>query len=132
MSIRNTLKVRLFLFIAIIYSISILFLSLANLNEIEVIQLEASDKLYHILSYTVLVMLWLIYFKYKNKHLNFQSKYTTASLVLVFGIIIEIFQLILTNYRSFDWWDILANGIGIFSGMILFLPLEKYLINKNI
>jgi glycopeptide antibiotics resistance protein len=79
-----------------------------------------------------MIFLWLIYFKYKNKSIQNKLKFLIASLILTFGIIIEVMQLVLTNYRSFDLLDILANALGIMCGLILFLPIEKYFINKNI
>jgi hypothetical protein len=129
MNTKNTLKVKLSLFFAVAFSLLILFLSLINQSKLEVINLKINDKIYHTLSYLLMIFLW---FKYKNKSIQNKLKFLIASLILTFGIIIEVMQLVLTNYRSFDLLDILANALGIMCGLILFLPIEKYFINKNI
>jgi len=45
--------------------------------------------------------------------------------IVTFGIIIEVLQLTLTDYRTFDWWDAFANSIGALLGVLAFDFLRK-------
>ena len=76
------------------------------------------DKLIHFLAYNVLSLLWLKVFVTKN---NVKKAISLVSIVvLVYGIIIEVMQGVLTNYRQFDTLDILANFFGILSAAAIF------------
>ena len=125
MHTKNTLKVRLSFIVALIYTLSILILSLIDLHDIKIIELESSDKVYHTFSYTLMVLFWMVHYKLKFKTINFKHFFVLILSVIVFGIIIEYLQLFLTSYRSFDWWDVLSNTIGVIIGFILFMVAEK-------
>lgn len=125
MTIKHTLKAKILLFIAILYSILILVLSLANLNKVEIVKLESSDKLYHLLCYALLSFLWVYFVKLKLKTLNSRIIFVTILLISIFGIIIEYLQLMLTDYRTFDWWDALANFTGVIFGILTFKLYQK-------
>ncbi len=125
MTIKHTLKAKILLLIAILYSILILVLSLANLNKVEIVKLESSDKLYHLLCYALLSFLWVYFVKLKLKTLNSRIIFVTILLISIFGIIIEHLQLMLTDYRTFDWWDALANFTGVIFGILTFKLYQK-------
>lgn len=125
MTIKHTLKAKILLFIAILYSILILVLSLANLNKVEIVKLESSDKLYHLVCYALLSFLWVYFVKLKLKALNSRIIFVTILLISIFGIIIEYLQLMLTDYRTFDWWDALANFTGVIFGILTFKLYQK-------
>ena len=125
MVIKHTLKAKVFLSIAILYSLAILFLSLVNLQKVEIIKLEASDKIYHAGCYCLMVLLWSLFTKSKSHSYNLKIKSILFVSISLFGIIIEYLQLYLTNYRAFDWWDVLANCIGVFVGILIFSALQK-------
>lgn len=131
MTIKSILKAKLFFLLALIYSLSILVLSLINLKNIDIINLNASDKFYHTSCYALMVLLWLLYFHFKFKPQNIKGKLILSALIIIFGIIIEVLQLALTNYRSFDWWDAFANTIGVCIGFISFSIVQKFLIRKK-
>lgn len=125
MTIKHTLKAKIFLFIAILYSILILVLSLANLNRVEIVKLESSDKFYHAACYTLLSFLWVYFVKLKFEALKIRIIFATILLISIFGIIIEYLQLVLTDYRTFDWWDVLANFTGVIFGILTFKLHQK-------
>ena len=131
MIIRNTLKAKLFFLLALIYSLSILILSLVNLKNIEIVNLNASDKFYHATCYGIMTFLWLLYFYFKLRSQSVKSKLTLTLLIVFFGIIIEVLQLVLTDYRSFDWWDVVANITGVCIGLILFSIVKIFLMSKK-
>lgn len=125
MVINHILKVKISLFLATSYTLLILLLSLVNLNEIQIIEINASDKLYHAVCYALLSFLWIYFVKIKYHLINLRRFVVVGSFTTLFGIIIEYFQLILTEYRMFDWWDALANFFGVLLGILLFSIIQK-------
>lgn len=122
---KRTLKDKICLTLAISYSFLILILSLININDIEIVTLEASDKFYHIACYAIMAFLWSYYTKLKTGSLKNNLILVLIFSISSFGIIIEVLQLTITDYRSFDWWDVLANFTGIIFGILSFKIFQK-------
>lgn len=128
-TIRHTLKVKyLTLFIAIGYSLALVFLSLINLNRVLKVEINASDKTLHFISYGLLFLIWSFYFYTNQKKFDLKWSILLAGALTILGIIIELLQEIFTSYRTFDWWDAVANTIGIMIGLLIFTALKKHLI----
>lgn len=82
---------------------------LTNLPDLGV---DFADKIFHFCAYIVLSMLWF-YTCFKFFKLERNKALTTAVLgAVVFGIVIEVLQKELTDYRSFEFYDALANTLG--------------------
>ena len=69
---------------------------------------EYKDKVVHFIFYFLFVYFWAK--SIKNKSFNFFL--TVLFLALFMGISIEFMQENLTQHRTFDWYDILANSAG--------------------
>ena len=110
-------------YIAVFFTISILFGSLVKSEFIVVESISVSDKTYHLIAYFLLMLSWLYAFLKKEK---FQEhvKYIILG-CFVFGIIIEILQGIITSYRTASFLDILANTIGVLLAVVIFHVFEK-------
>lgn len=111
------------------YTLVLTVASLVKLGKISVGSFNPTDKLLHGLAYFGLVVLWKLYFVFKQE--NF-AHYRTILLKLTgiciaFGIFIEVLQGTLTNYREPDWHDILANSIGVLIAAWLFLLFQGFL-----
>lgn len=119
----------LFLLPAILYTGLILYLSLINLADTPVKDLGMSDKMMHGGAYFGLGLLWMLYgtFGFKDKGL-FKRIIVISVISIAFGIFIEVLQDTLTNYRQLDFYDILANTIGVFVAGVFVWSLRKYLI----
>jgi VanZ family protein len=64
----------------------------------------------------ILIVAWLI----ANQNLKKSYSIWKVFIILVlFGIIIELLQRLLTQYRTMDWKDALANTLGLFIGLML-------------
>lgn len=112
------------LFIAIGVTIGILYLSLLKVPKTS-INIDNADKLYHCFAYFVLTFTWLLYFRKKPN-----KKYLVVISCIFFGIIIEILQSTLTNYRTADYLDALANSLGVLIALMIFnLICKKNYIN---
>lgn len=116
------------LYIAVIITITILVLSLIPVSDVLMSGVKNSDKFYHIFFYTLLSLSWLFYYKPFKK---IKVKAAISVGLLIYGIIIEVLQSTLTTYRTGDFYDVVADAVGIVIALILFENLYK-LIFQNI
>ncbi len=103
--------------IAIALTITIIYLSLASTMP-NVMEVNVSDKILHTFAYFGLSTSW--FFAIKASYNNFNKKVIIAFLVLFFSVLLEFLQGSLTNYRTADYYDIVANSIGIVIAVISF------------
>ena len=117
-----------FFCIALLYTGAILYLSLINLADTSVSEMNVSDKILHGGAYFVLGILWM-FFTLLNDHKGILKKLAIVSILLIsFGTFIEVLQGTLTQYRQLDFWDILANSAGIGLAAILVWNTQDFLI----
>jgi len=107
-------------FIAIAVSLSIVFLSLVKTDSLPQPTIKVSDKLLHSLAYLGLMWSWLMVFR---KELSVKKGFFLFLVLLGFGMILEFLQGVITDYRTPDVMDIIANGIGLLVGIVSFKPL---------
>ncbi|WP_299015391.1 VanZ family protein [uncultured Polaribacter sp.] len=100
---------------AIIITLVIVYLSLIKIPKQNVINFNNLDKVQHSIAYFFLSVAWLFTF-YKKP----SKKTIVVILCIVFGIVIEVLQEILTAYRTGDLLDIIANSFGILLGLVFF------------
>ncbi|MBT7704193.1 MAG: VanZ family protein [Polaribacter sp.] len=103
--IKHLLQASTFL-IAIAITICIAYLSLIKTTNFPVIAISNNDKFYHLIAYFVLTFSWLLTLK-KSKY-----KYKVLIACVLYGIILEVFQTTLTEYRAGEMLDFLANTLG--------------------
>tara|TARA_R110002049_G_scaffold75991_2_gene195528 strand:+ start:11775 stop:12152 length:378 start_codon:yes stop_codon:yes gene_type:complete len=106
------------LIIAIIVTVSILYLSLMRMPKYN-IAISHIDKWQHCIAYFTLSISWLLTFYKQNK------KYLVVISCILFGIIIEILQQTITSYRTGDYLDIIANSVGVLLGLLFFTVFFK-------
>lgn len=133
MPTKKFLVAKITLFVASLYTILLTVSSLVKLGKISVGSFNPTDKLLHLGAYFGLVALWKVYFMQKNRP---QATYKVnlfkiAGLSILFGMLIEVLQGVLTSYREPDWYDILANTAGILLAVLIFLLFEKSLKRLN-
>lgn len=121
---------RVILIFAVLYTLLILVLSLAQLGEISVGEYHPTDKIMHVSAYFGLAFIWFFYLFFKKpEDYRFKKAFITISLIIVlFGIFIEVLQGALTSYREPDWADILANTIGVVIALVVFVFIKKFLL----
>lgn len=129
------MAVRIFLLIAVVYTLIITTLSLVPLGRISVGAFNPTDKMLHGVAYFILTFLWIFYYMMKKSGIrNYKWEFFNISgLVIVFGMLIEVLQGALTSYRQPDWADILANSIGVliaFLFCVVFLNFLKRIKQK--
>lgn len=103
-------------FLALSWTLLIVFLSLVSLSSIkDPIDLPYKDKAVHFVFYFVFVFLWDVW---KFKSASQKSSWIILRIAILFGISIELCQAYLTQERKFEFFDIIANSLGAFIGFI--------------
>jgi VanZ family protein len=133
MLIKKFLVARIALFVAGLYTVFLAISSLVKLEKINVGSFKPTDKLLHLGAYFGLLVLWKVYFILKDKPESTYKRnlFKIAGLAVLFGMLIEVLQGELTSYREPDWYDILANTVGVLLAVIIFLCFEKSLKRLN-
>lgn len=107
-----------YLFLASFWTILTLYLSLISARQaakFNVWDIVGVDKLGHLVFYSIFAFLWCMALARSRT-----SKKNILIFSISFGVFMEICQLYLFNGRSFELYDILANIIGSYIGVILF------------
>lgn len=109
--------------LALFWTFLLMYLSLISARQAAILQvwdIFGIDKIGHLSFYASLTFLWSMALRSKKI-----SNYFVLFFSICFGVLMEICQLYLFNGRSFEVYDIIANIVGSFVGLILF----KNLIN---
>lgn len=76
------------------------------------------DKVVHVGLFAGFTFLWL--FRYPKQQTRI------IILGISYGVFIEIYQKYTPLNRSFDWWDILADSVGVLVGVLTVYLFRKY------
>jgi len=102
---------RLAIFVAYVLLLAWLTLAPASLVEAYYPKIILADKLVHFLCYGMLVLLARLAFR--NPRRVQVAAWLVPVLALIYGFGLEVAQGLLVQYhRSFEWADMLANGLG--------------------
>ncbi|MCK4561748.1 MAG: VanZ family protein [Flavobacteriaceae bacterium] len=111
--------------LAIIATIIVGILSLTSVPKLDLgFKLKSSDKYLHVLTYFTLSSVW--YFALRDKLLKNNFKILIILLLIFYGIILEILQGGLTNYRTADLFDVIANIFGVAAATLLFNKILRW------
>lgn len=120
---KNTpeIKPRFVLGLALLYNAVIIVVSLIRFKKgsLPLESIANIDKIVHFSMYFGLVVLWQLYYFSKNQIIRPKPNLWICGIAIIFGIIIEILQDKITTYRSFEYFDILANTLGVVVGFIV-------------
>jgi len=91
-----------------------------------------SDKIGHLIAYFGFAIIWSLYFFVKNKQntkaVFLKSVLKAAVFGVFFGMLMELAQLTLTDYRQFDMKDALANTLGVLLAVLLMYCFANFII----
>lgn len=110
--------------IAIVLSILVAIVSLMPSSGVPKVEIKHLDKLVHFTMYFILSIIYSLALSFKYKKQHFKRWVYPFLLALSFGMLIEIAQEWFTSTRNFDIFDILANGIGSFFGILILKKLS--------
>jgi VanZ family protein len=107
------------IFIAIGITLIITFLSLFRVSPVmPKLNLNHADKYQHAVAYFVVTLSWIWSFQTRNNNKSMQLWILLA--VFLFGVLMEVLQEVMTNYRTADVFDVLANTSGIVLAYLFF------------
>lgn len=114
------LKKQKWLFIAILYTIFVLVVSLVKFDKTPKLSISNTDKIVHFGIYFVFTIVWFMCF-IDGKVLKSVTKSIAkaAGLAFVFGVLIEFLQHINPIARSGDIKDVIANTLGIIVAILV-------------
>jgi hypothetical protein len=105
--------------LAIVATIIVAILSLSDISNFDLgLNIKKSDKYLHILAYFTLTLVW--YFALQEKIKKSRFKFFVITALIFYGIILEALQGGITNYRTADFFDVVANIVGIIIAAVIF------------
>lgn len=129
MKITRHLSERNLFAFALIWTIAITIASLVSLNNMPKVEVPGNDKTIHFIFYFVFTLLW--YFALEKKIKKESLKFIIVSAAIIFGIIIEVLQSVLTQNRQADVFDALANSGGAFVAFLVIFWLNSKTFKKK-
>ena len=104
--------------LAIIATLIVAILSLTAIPKINLgLEIKSGDKFLHVLAYFTLSTVWLL--ALRNKLGDLSSRLLLIFSLVFYGIVLEVLQGGITNYRTGDFFDVIANTIGILLAVLL-------------
>ena len=123
---------KVYLFLAIVLSGLIVFVSLKEEIDFGPDIFNLTDKIVHFGAYLVLTFLWSRYFVLSKSSFSTNRVLLFVALGLLFyGIIIEVLQSTITKNRSGEFADIMANVLGIVVASFIVKFISKHKLNTN-
>ena len=116
------------LLVSIFYTLALLVFSLItiDLGGIETFTPSNGDKIFHFCAYAILVWTWFLTLRNRFNISAYRAIIVVTVSAILFGIIIEILQKVLTFTRFFDMYDIMANMLGsLFTAIILLFNTKR-------
>jgi VanZ family protein len=114
--------------IALAWTCTIAFFCLIQASAIPSVDIPIQnlDKIVHIFFHFVFTSLWVLFFLKQFKETNYLKLLIFSVLLSVlYGIIIEILQGVVTTTRNADIFDVLANIAGALMALSNFLYFKK-------
>lgn len=111
---------------ALIWTCSILLLCLEPASELPKVEINNIDKLVHFTFYFGFIILWYLYLNSNSKNTNSKMPLILFFVSIIFGIIIELLQQIVTTSRKGDILDVISNCIGAFTALIVIFFIQFF------
>ncbi|MEZ4875668.1 MAG: VanZ family protein [Flavobacteriaceae bacterium] len=116
--------------VTLAYTLFVTIIMLIPISGSSEIHIPYFDKMVHCGIYAVYVFLWLWYFWGHNKE-NKKAYFLVPIALCIYGIVIEILQGRFVATRTEDFWDVIANSIGILIGLFVFYKAKDIFLVKK-
>ncbi|MFT4848419.1 MAG: VanZ family protein [Sediminicola sp.] len=124
--IKKLSEPRTLLLLGVIYTLLITIILLIPSSEIPRIKVSFIDKIAHVLIHGFLSLIWLMYcFSGDKYHISVKNVFVVLFICFSYGVVIEAAQHWFTLTRSFDIFDIVANGFGSLLGLLSYWVFRK-------
>ncbi|MFT5846544.1 MAG: VanZ family protein [Psychroserpens sp.] len=108
--------------VLVLYALALTIGSLAHVGNLPSLGSSFDDKIVHFIAYFIFTLVVFNYCKeLKISHVMLVS----AIGVILYGIIIEVLQQVMTSYRTLDIYDALANTLGVVFAIIIIRFINK-------
>lgn len=128
--IKNLLGPKILLFLSFLYTLFLTAIALTENDTLPDVQWwEFQDKVGHLAAYIVLGCAWGLTLLYTRKT-SFWNPYFIVIFIasIIYGTVIEVLQSVITTTRVSDFWDVVANTIGVIIGVVIaWNSFRKYL-----
>jgi len=115
--------------IGVIYTLFITIILLIPSSDIPQIRVSFIDKIAHVLIHGFLSLIWLWYrFSGDKCHISVKNVFVVLFMCFSYGVVIEAAQHWFTLTRSFDIFDIMANGFGSLLGLLWYWIIRNKII----
>lgn len=118
--IKNLLGSKTVFAAAVVYSCLTTFLFFMPTSGLPKVGISQFDKIVHNCIFITLSILWQLYFYIKGVENKRKFILLFLLIMLVYGILIEVFQELFTASRTADPFDVIANMIGVVIGIVVF------------
>ena len=108
----------IFLCLAILWTLFIAYLCLANFESLPKVGISGADKYVHVTLYFVFTTLWSWHLKTRNP-IVFSPLIKVVIVSIIYGSLIEMAQGVFTTTRKADILDVLANTLGSILAMVV-------------
>lgn len=105
-------------------------MSLLPASELPDSLIEVSDVILHIGVYTIWMILALFGQAGSIRFPTNKQAGISLTIALLFSFGVELLQGFATDYRSFDWYDLVSNTIGCLLGVLIYKLIIRFL-SKN-
>jgi VanZ family protein len=106
------LKKLFFLSVFVFYTILLAAVTLAPAEFISKAPFNIWDKLLHLLTFGFWSVLFYLYGSFFTDFRKDKIKIHAIGWGVLYGVLIEVLQLVLPINRSFEWFDMLADALG--------------------
>ncbi|MGJ8548822.1 VanZ family protein [Winogradskyella wichelsiae] len=101
---------------AIFYTLSLVVASLITLNGVPSLGSSFDDKIYHVVAYFCLTLVWGLFVNYSK---SIRLLFIVCVAAIILGFILELLQYFVNSNRTYDTYDLIANGIGAIFGTLI-------------
>lgn len=130
MKITRRLSERNLIAFALFWTIAVTIASLISFNSMPKVEVPGNDKTVHFIFYFVFTLLW--YFALEKKIKKGSLKFVIVGAAIIYGIIIEVLQGVLTQDRQADIYDALANSGGAIVALLVIFWLNIKTFEKKL
>lgn len=131
MGIKKLLGHKFLFALVIVATCALTWVSLSRIVIPVDIEVIGSDKIAHFIVYFIFTSIWFFFFFFSEKlNKTFKQSLIIASIFCVlYGMLMEVLQALLTNYRSSEWYDVIANTSGTIFAVLILSVFRKKLVN---
>ncbi|WP_175455515.1 VanZ family protein [Winogradskyella thalassocola] len=104
------------LLVSVAYTLALVIASLITLHGVPSFGTSFDDKIFHIVAYLGLTLLWVLYV---NPNKKGRLLFIVCFAAIFLGFILELLQYLVNPNRTYDTYDLIANSIGAIFGTLI-------------